>query len=165
MVVCQRNSNYRNIPSSLTEFLLIVRRTIRMGWTMTASCCKSIRISESFNLLIKITHWKGGAFMTAFAELMAEQQGMDKKPELTMVVCQRNSNYRNIPTSLTEFLLIVRRTIQMAYTISNILKHMLKFDVTYWMENRVTTVQTSAPMVNAIKQAPLSFLNQNGFLS
>ncbi|KAL3088023.1 hypothetical protein niasHS_009309 [Heterodera schachtii] len=86
----------------------------------------------------KVAHWEGGAFMTAIAELMAEQQSMAKKPALTMVVCQRNSNYRIIPTnvqpggraqeqncqpgtvldkrvmhsSLTEFLLVGHRTIQ-----------------------------------------------------
>ncbi|KAL3123572.1 hypothetical protein niasHT_001299 [Heterodera trifolii] len=60
----------------------------------------------------KLAQWEDGAFMTAFAEMMAEHQGMSKKPALTMVVCQRTAKYRIIPTSLTEFLLIVRRTTQ-----------------------------------------------------
>ncbi|KAL3109809.1 hypothetical protein niasHT_013026 [Heterodera trifolii] len=57
----------------------------------------------------KLAQWEDGAFMTAFAEMMAEHQGMKKKPALTMVVCQRTAKYSINPTSMTEFLLIVRR--------------------------------------------------------
>ncbi|KAL3114903.1 hypothetical protein niasHT_011339 [Heterodera trifolii] len=85
----------------------------------------------------KVAYWEGGAFATAFAELMKERK-MSKKPVLTLIVCQRNSNYRIIPknvlpggrapeqncqpgtvldkramhSSLTEFLLVGHRTIQ-----------------------------------------------------
>uniref|UniRef100_A0A914I7V1 Piwi domain-containing protein n=1 Tax=Globodera rostochiensis TaxID=31243 RepID=A0A914I7V1_GLORO len=85
----------------------------------------------------KVAYWEGGAFETAFAELIKERK-MAKRPFLTMIVCQRNSNYRIIPknvqqggrapeqncqpgtvldkramhSSLTEFLLVGHRTIQ-----------------------------------------------------
>ncbi|KAL3102238.1 hypothetical protein niasHS_003647 [Heterodera schachtii] len=85
----------------------------------------------------KVAYWEGGAFATAFDELINERK-MPKKPALTLIVCQRNSNYRIIPknvqpggrapdqncqpgtvldkrvmhSSLTEFLLVGHRTIQ-----------------------------------------------------
>uniref|UniRef100_A0A914H5X1 Piwi domain-containing protein n=1 Tax=Globodera rostochiensis TaxID=31243 RepID=A0A914H5X1_GLORO len=85
----------------------------------------------------KVAYWEGGAFETAFVELINERK-MTKRPILTMIVCQRNSNYRIIPkgvqpggrapeqncqpgtvldkramhSSLTEFLLVGHRTIQ-----------------------------------------------------
>uniref|UniRef100_A0A183C8T7 Piwi domain-containing protein n=1 Tax=Globodera pallida TaxID=36090 RepID=A0A183C8T7_GLOPA len=85
----------------------------------------------------KVAYYEGGAFETAFTELINERK-MAKRPILTMIVCQRNSNYRIIPkgvqpggrapeqncqpgtvldkrvmhSSLTEFLLVGHRTIQ-----------------------------------------------------
>uniref|UniRef100_A0A183CLB7 Piwi domain-containing protein n=1 Tax=Globodera pallida TaxID=36090 RepID=A0A183CLB7_GLOPA len=46
----------------------------------------------------KIAYWEGRAFETAFAELIKEQ----KMPFLTMIACQRNSNYRIIPQDVQQ---------------------------------------------------------------